>query len=230
MSISIGKMMFFDIETVGTDEDRVLDLVFPHPEKPNIEDAPVNYGAEAKENWVDRRLETLQEKREKNLRQAALDIDSAKIVSIAWAVGESDIVCATGEEQDILHEFCEEWNSHTARSENRSCGYNSINYDWSVILRRLAMLDLGHYILTPPNMNRYSGEMDLANVAYNFGYAAGKRKGLKTLAQLLNIEVPVKDVSGEDVATLDEEELIEYNKSDVHITREVFKKLNGVYF
>lgn len=228
--INIETIMFFDIETVDVEDESIIEAVHPLPEMPTPEDAPVHYGEEAAANYPERRYKELLAKREKDLNSLALDIDTAQIRSIGWASGENKIKVAVGEEEDILKEFCEAWNRHSTKHGNKSCGFNSINYDWSVVLRRLAVLERPHYILSVPNMNRFSGEMDLMNIAYNFGYTAGGRKGLKTLAGVLGIEIPTKEVSGADVASLSDRELIEYNKSDVHITREIFKKFNGIYF
>lgn len=231
MKSDINNYMFFDIETIGTEDKKLIKELFPMPERRSMEDAPSNYKKEeAIAKWVEREYLKDIDKRTKAINNGALDIDTAVIRSIAWAVGNEAIECVIGDERTVLLAFLDAWSTFRSKTyKGLSCGFNSINYDWSVILRRTAVLGMGDYLLTRPNMNRYSGEVDLINIAYNFGYSAGKIKSMKTLAKVLKITIPAGDVSGKDVKHLTDEELFEYNVSDVYITREIFKKFNGVY-
>ena len=149
------------------------------------------------------------------------------------AIGDGEIECVGSDdnEHEVIDAFITAWNSFRAKTYGgKSVGFNSINYDWSVILRRLVMLNMNGKFIFPPNFNRYTGEMDLMNVAWNFGYAAGNIKSMKVLAKILGIKPLVEDVTGADVFNMSIEDLILYNKSDVHVTREIFNKFNGVYF
>jgi len=228
---NIDNVFFFDIETVGTKDERIIDLLFPLPERRSMYKAPANYKKdEAKANWVEREYLKDIEKREKATERGALDIDTAVVRSIAWASGNNNIVCSVGKEQQVLIDFLKAWGNHLSRAQGGvSCGFNSINYDWSVILRRIAILGLGDYLLGKPNFNRYTGEIDIMNLAWNFGYSAGKIKSMKVLAKVLGISVPAGDVSGKDVSSLTDEELFEYNVSDVYVLREIYKKFDGIY-
>lgn len=228
---NIDKVFFFDIEAVGTKDEMIIDLLFPLPERRSMNEAPSNYKKEeAIAKWVEREYLKDLDKREKATERGALDIDTAVIRSIAWASGNGDIVCSVGEERKVITDFLNAWSTHCNKSYGgESCGFNSINYDWSVILRRTAILGLGSYLLNRPNFNRYTGEKDLMNVAWNFGYSAGKIKSMKTLAKILGIKIPAGDVSGKDVSSLTDEELFEYNVSDVYVLREIYKKFDGIY-
>ena len=224
---SINNILFFDVEAVPTKDEVAMAVVFPMPSMPTPDDAPINYGEEARLKWVTKEYDKRLEKRERSLRSAALDIDSAVVRSIAFAVGDGEIEFLIGDEGEILEQFSQHWNQ-VRKDGGVSCGFNSINYDWSLILRRFVANGIDP--LYPPNMNRYSGEIDLFNIASNFGYAAGRNKGLKDLAKLFGIEPLVEGMDGSMVDGMSVEDLELYNKSDVHLTREVFKKMNGVYF
>jgi len=224
---SINNILFFDVEAVPTKDGKTLEVVFPMPLVPTPNDAPINYGEEARLKWVTKEYDKRLKKRERSLRSAALDIDSAVIRSIAFAVGEGEIEFLIGDEGKILEEFSQHWNKIKIEG-GTSCGFNSINYDWSLILRRFVANGIDP--MYTPNMNRYSGEIDLFNIASNFGYAAGRNKGLKDLAKLFGIEALAEGMDGSMVDAMSDEDLELYNKSDVHLTREIFKKMNGVYF
>lgn len=232
--MNIRDCLFFDIEATGTKREDIIDLLYPL-ERKTADDAPKNYKKEESiNNWIDREWEKTLQEREEFVKAGALDIDTAEIVSIAWAVGSGEIICAhsddLGGEKEVIRSFINSWNKFkSSNRDGNSVGYNSINYDWAVLRRRMSMLGLNAWVFIQPNMNRYYGEIDLMNVAYNFGYSVGKTKGLKTLAAILGIDPLVEDVDGSDVSILSKEELIEYNKSDVYLTREIFKKFNGVY-
>jgi len=229
--MKIENCFFFDIETVGTQKEYILDLLFPLKKK-TPEDAPKNYKKEESiQSWIEKQYEELLETRENFVKEGALDIDTAEIVSIAWAIGNGEIRGRSGHpEKELLRSFITDWNTFQSKSrDGKSVGYNSINYDWAVIKRRMAILGLNSWVFIQPNMNRYYGEIDLMNVAYNFGYSAGKTKGLKILSAILGIKPLVEDVSGEDVINLTSEEILEYNMSDVYLTREIFRKFNGIY-
>jgi len=229
--MDINNILFFDIETVGTKDENIIDLLFPVPTRKGAESAPKNYKKEeAILSWIEKDYEKELSKRESATRRGALDIDTAVIRSIGWAVAEEEPVVAIGSEKEVISDFVEAWNNFSLRNQNAvSCGFNSINYDWAVIMRRLSILGLNKWLLSKPNLNRWSGEIDLMNIAWNFGYSAGSIKPMKTLARILSIEVPALDVSGADVADLSDEELVFYNRSDVIVTREIFKKFNGIY-
>jgi len=231
MSRSLSETFFFDIETVANKDEKLINVLFPAVEKKTKQDAPKNYKKEETiAKWVEDRYEKDLQERENKINRGALDIDTAIIRSIAFAVGGDTIICLVGEEKQIIKDFLDAWNNF--RKDNYrglSCGYNSINYDWSVILRRVAIFGLAELLLYRPNMNRFTGEIDLMNLAYNFGGAAGQKKGMKTLAKILGIDIPAEGVDGSMVASLTDQELMWYNASDVHVVREIFKKFNGVY-
>ena len=225
--MNIEQCFFFDIETVGTTDQGIIDLLFPEPEHKTAEDAPKNYKKEeAIQAWIEREYEKDLQAREDAVSLGALDIDTAVIKSIAWALGDEDIKCSVGTEKEMLYDFLIDWNK--SGFNTKSVGFNTINYDWSVLMRRLAMLGLNNWLEKKPNMNRYSGEIDLMNVAYNFGYSAGTTKGLKTLIKIMDIE-PLFEGDGSMVSGMSTEELIMYNVSDVHVIRELFRKFNGIY-
>jgi hypothetical protein len=57
-----------------------------------------------------------------------------------------------------------------------------------------------------------------------------KAKGLKQMARLLGIPNGCPDIDGSQVKDLTPEQLREYQASDVKLTIELFKRMNGVYF
>ena len=76
--IKISDVIFFDIETKGTTNKDIIDLLFPVPEKKTAEDAPSNYKKEeAIAEWIEREYIKDLEKREHATEKGALDIDTA---------------------------------------------------------------------------------------------------------------------------------------------------------
>ena len=107
----IEDAFFFDIETVGTNNVDIIDIMLPK-ERKTASDAPKNYKKEeAIEKWIESEWQKTMQEREDFLSTGALDIDTAVIVSVAWAVGDGDINCIySTNEKELLRSFIIAWN------------------------------------------------------------------------------------------------------------------------
>lgn len=164
--------------------------------------------------------------------RAALDPDYGQIRAIGMTVILSDgsydepIALVRNDqgysEKDMIRIFWIE-----LKQKLGSCiGYNILGFDLPYLLRR--SMALGIRVSFPPFLAKYRSEpvTDLMGILYNWGTA----KPLKDVAKMYGIHIPKEGVTGADVANLSDDEVAEYVKSDVVVTAELFKLMNGVYF
>ena len=210
----------------------------PRPEPATAAGAPKNYKrAEAIEEWITRETERRQEKYDEVVASMALDVDYARVVAIgvgrheglSGARGEHTIKVLLSDlphEAEMIQDFWEE-----AQRYSRLCGWNILDFDLPIILRRSWALGV-----TPTRLldfRRYSTSttIDLMQILYNWGNSPGPRyRGLKEVAKMYNIQNDFPNLDGSDVATMDEETLIAYCRNDVRMTRELAMRTRGYYW
>ena len=212
-------MILFDIETRGNQE--ALQFL------PEVQ-APGNYKDPEKiEEYIAR-------KHEEQINNAALDPDLGKIVAIGWmdvSKGlnnkENNIHsmladAIDGGEWQLINRFWEIYESHIGYA----CGYNILNFDLPYLVRRSFALDIKLPIY--PIMARYRTQpvLDLMQVLYNWGAP----KSLKWVAERYGFDVPMPGVDGSMVADMDEDTLRKYVESDIVVTYQLYKKMEGIYF
>ena len=207
-------MILFDIETRGNQE--ALQFL------PEVQ-APGNYKDPEKiEEYIAR-------KREEQINNAALDPDLGKIVAIGWMdvkvkeVKPISYVPSHFEgEEGLIKAFWKLLKEH-----NGYCvGYNLLNFDLPYLVRRSFALDIKLPIY--PILARYRTQpvLDLMQVLYNWGAP----KSLKWVAERYGFIVPMPDVDGSMVADMDEDTLRKYVESDIVVTYQLYKKMEGIYF
>lgn len=111
----------------------------------------------------------------------------------------------------------------------RCCGYNILGFDIPFLLKR--SMDLGVRPGTLPNMAKYRTEptCDLMGILSGWSWGDNVKK-LKWLAKRYNLEVLMPETDGAMVADMSNEDLIKYGLSDLHVTVQLYNKMNGVYF
>ena len=171
-------------------------------------------------------------------RQKLLSVtpEYCRIAAIGWAVPggdvESDICsltcgehadCDTTDERVLLEAF---WS--LALECRPLIGFNVLHFDLRVIMVRSAILGVMPSRLF--DLKPWGRDViDLMIV--RFGSASGAM-GLKKLAPLYGISVPMEGVEGSQVAALmasDPLKVGEYVRSDVKITRELYRRMAGFF-
>jgi hypothetical protein len=230
-------MLLFDIETVARPEAL---SALPDPTAPTTYKDPTKIA------------EYVERKRADQFAAAALDPDTARVVSIAWRDAEKRdaeievyAINVNGDdvtklrvpagaratiypdnerdfEGEILKRF---WNALT---EHRGCstGYNILGFDYPFMLRRSMALGVRPDIL--PRLARYQDAptRDLYALLYNWQPG----KGLKTVCELYGIENPLARFDGGDFANMSLQERVDYAVNDVRLTRELYLRMSGVYW
>lgn len=151
-----------------------------------------------------------------------------RIVAIGLAVGDGDvhaILCPTiDEERDALALF---WD-FVRRVRGPLVGYNILGFDLPVILTRSALLRV---VPSKPLGNLRPWDKDAIDLMERRFKTRGAAK-LKDLAKWLGLPVDAEGVDGSQVAELartDPAKLAEYVKSDVALTRRLFKFWSGYF-
>lgn len=230
-------MLLFDIETLARPE-AVSQL--PMPEAPSTYRDPAKIA-----DYIER-------KRADQLAAAALDPDTARVACIAWRDAEKPkdeievyVLNVNGDdetkvrtpdgvratiypdneselEREILTRF---WN---ALAGHRGCstGYNILGFDLPFMLRRSMAIGVRPTVL--PHLARYQDAptRDLYGLLYNWQPG----KGLKTVCELYGIANPLARFDGGDFANMSLQGRIEYAANDVRLTRELYLRMDGVYW
>jgi hypothetical protein len=231
--------LFFDIETAANPTALAL---MPEPKAPgNLKD-PVKIEAAVAEKKADQTA------------MAALDPDYARVRSIGWAVGDAEpviliaqvppplpfspdptapapepidpVALANAAEARVIMLFWERY----ALSNGVACGFNILNFDLPFLMRRSMALGISLPRASRPDLRRFVTDpiTDLMQIMY--GWGAQPYKGLKTVAALYGLPVTAPGVDGSQVANLTDEQLTEYQRSDVLVTRALHARMNGIYF
>lgn len=226
------KIMVLDIETAGH-PDRVRFV--PEPELVTAEEAPASTKKpDARMNWALKKNDGLRDKYDEAVARMPLDVDLCRIVAVGWKVqlDSGTFLCESmganndEEEAAILKVFWRSW----TQFGSRMCGFNIIGFDLPILMRRSWILGVP---FAPVRLRRYSTEyaIDLMQEFYGWGQYPGKKyRGLKTLADMYGIPVPMKDVDGSKVATMSKAERCDYCASDVEVTWELARRLHGSYW
>jgi hypothetical protein len=207
--------LFFDLETV-VNPDAIAMLPEQKAAK-NIKD-PVKIAA------------AIEEKTAEVIDMAALDSDLGQIVAVTYQVGLTGepVVHTVGidgfTERTVIQDF---WFAY-AQCNGLSVGYNTLSFDFPYILKRSFDLQIPPTMI--PNLVKYRTEpnTDLFQIMNNWAYSGGKK--LKWVAKRYGIKAPADDIDGSMVKNMTIEEIREYALSDLYVTVELYKKMNGYYF
>jgi hypothetical protein len=230
----MSQLLFVDIETVG---NPVMEQFLKPPQAPKNYKDPQKIAAYVANKQADQ------------VSRMALDIDYARIVSIAIGRGfkgepEVRLAGSDKEEAEVLTWFWENLVGAQLSAQDPSYtlfGYNLVGYDLPIILRRSWVLKVST-ILKFNTHPRNRQLVDLMRVLYHDGYAPGpKFKGLKAVCEMYQIPNDMPDVDGsmvsdmvehtsEGIKFLDPEKLKAYNASDVRMTQQLAQKTEGWYW
>lgn len=154
-----------------------------------------------------------------------------RIAALGWATGSGDVQsltcgehadCDTTDEKLLLQTF---WS--LALEARPLIGFNVLGFDLRVIFVRSAILGVLPSRLI--DMKPWGRDvLDLMEVRFSRSQAMG----LKRLAPLYGIAVPAGDCDGSQVEELmrtDPKKVGEYVRSDVTITRELYRKFAGYF-
>jgi len=140
---------------------------------------------------------------------------------------QDDVIVTEG---DILGMF---WKGFAACS-GRTVGWGSIGFDLPYLMRRTFALQSIYprlrEVVQLPNLSKYRHEpsTDLMMIFYNWEWK--RLKGMKKVAEIYEIPIPAGDLNGADVADMDVETLTKYTASDIFLIREIYTRMNGIYF
>lgn len=215
MALSRQTRLFFDLETVPNEEA----LAFVElPKAPKTIKDPEKIEAAVSDKYAE------------IIAGAALDPDLCQIKSVSYSVGlKGDIVVnivnkKLSEEQAIA-DFWDKF----GRCQGNAVGYNILGFDFPVLLRR--SFDLGVIPTMIPMLAKFRSEpiTDLMQIFSGWDWHFTKK--LKWLCKRYGIPIPAGDeVDGSQVENMTEKQLRVYAASDVEITRELYKRMNGYYF
>jgi hypothetical protein len=139
-----------------------------------------------------------------------------KIVALGYAIDDRPVQALSGVETYILRQFWELAKGQTL------CGFNVLNFDLPVIYVRSAELGIRSSRLI--DRKPWAGHViDLYEARR---YTAGSM-GLKMLAKSYGFRMA--DADGSQVKDMDAGQIELYVKSDVEITRELYKRYKGFF-
>lgn len=218
--------IYIDIETTG---NAGIIQFLPEPTPPGNYKKP-----ESIARWVD-------EAKQKQIAKAALDLDAARIISIAvakddgepmgWAIPD-DKRQNSLEEAAIIGSFWD-WVAGDvfAGDAVRFIGYNIRNFDLPILLRRTWQLGIAPPLNIAPMITRTSAQVvDLMEALYHNGYTGTRYRGLKTVCKMYGIENSMPDADGSMVDELSAGELLAYNLNDVALTQRLAQITKGHYW
>jgi hypothetical protein len=191
--------------------------------------------SEAPKHWKDQAIiaKWVTDEQARRVGRMALDVDHARIVALSFAAEDGDptTMVAKGEqlEADLLRTF---WGMgrFAGVQRIRYCGYNILNFDLPLIIRRSWVLGVQ---ARQVDMRRYSSEgvIDLMQLLYHWGNGPGPRsRSLKAVCEMYGIPNPLPDLDGSKVADMDDDTLAAYCRNDVEMTRALAQKMRGWYW
>lgn len=196
------KKLFFDIETIpaGSDQHGML--------RAHLE-ARQAAGKDPEETF------------ETYLSKTGLGGEFGRIACVAYAVDDGPVEVLWGEETDILTGF---WNA--AAGIQRFVGHNIYEFDLPFLMKRSRILGVKPSWM--PNFARYR-QTPIYDTMREWELWANRFVSLDTLAKALNLPTSKDAMSGADVAEYYAdgriEEICEYCKKDVALTRQIYEKL-----
>lgn len=199
------KKLFLDIETLPAEEDK-------HEVLKKIYNNKKSNGKNLKQSF------------DSFVIQTSLDGSFGRIFCISLAVDDSPIECLNGDEKDILKKFWE-----IASDIELFIGHNIFDFDLRFILQRSIIL--GVKPTRELNFQRYR-KNPIFDTMYEWSkWNMQDKIALDKLARAMNIESSKE--SGLDGSKIHEyfkkgkyQEIYDYCKKDVEVTRAIYKKMN----
>lgn len=165
----------------------------------------------------------------KLVSEMSFDPDTLRIIAVGYAIGDDEPVILTSytcSEVEMLQHI---W---MAMELNRPwVTFNGLRFDIPAIVARSMLLGVRPTCKVDWRRFGNSQMCDLMEVLSLGGLR--KWKGLKKVAPLYGIDVPVTEVDGSDVFSLyqanDWEAISRYLASDIEVTRALYRKLVGYF-
>ena len=172
-------------------------------------------------------IKTKSEAGEKLRKKYSTSPEYCRIAALGFAIGSGSprgMLCVDEpSERKALNLF---WDIATHCSP--IVGYNIIGFDLPVILVRSAIL--GIRPTRKIDLRKFNNPHCVDLMVARFG--SGQAMPLKKLCRLYGIDIPAGDVDGSHVESMlqeDPEAVLEYCKSDVAITQELYARLLGYF-
>lgn len=164
---------------------------------------------------------------EEYLDRTGLSGEFGRIVCIAYALNEQPVEVVWGEEPQILETF---WHQAAVidRRSDRFVGHNIYDFDFPFIVKRSRILGVppGHGGL--PNFARYR-QNPIYDTMREWDLWSNRYVSMDLLAKALGLPTSKDLMDGSEVAGYYAagriEEICEYCKKDVALTRQIYKKL-----
>lgn len=196
------KYLYFDIETAPASEE---------------------YFEVLQEDYETRKAkgknvpETFQE----YLDATGLSGEFGRIVCLAYAINDDPVEVLWGEEKDILADF---W--AVAKGTGRFIGHNILEFDFPFVVKRSRILGVRPSLM--PSFARYR-QTPIYDTMKEWDLWGRGQASLDLLAKALGLQTSKDVMDGSQVGEYFKagriEEIAEYCKKDVALTRQVYKRL-----
>jgi hypothetical protein len=177
-------------------------------------------------------LDAITEAREaptKTISEMSFDPDTLRIIAVGYAVGDEEPVTLTLDTCTEFEMLCQIWMA--MEMERPWVTYNGLRFDIPAIVARSMLLGVKPTVKVDWRRYGNSQQCDLMEVLSLGGLR--KWKGLKKVAPLYGIDVPVTEVDGSNVFSLyqanDWETISRYLASDIEVTRALYRKVQGYF-
>lgn len=218
--------LFIDIETIqATDAYTIAEI------RQNIKPPGNIKKEESIQKWY---AEKLDDAVAKELAKTSFDGFAGQVCSIAWAVNDNDVQVLTRGDSDSDFDLLETF-FRTVEQEN---GINfdplwvahNIDFDMKFLYKRLVVNNIKPTIYFPINPKPWA--KDVFCTLYNSMGLEMRGGSLSRLARVLGVGQKTEGMDGSMVNQyyLDGkiDEIAQYNKDDVYLCREIYKRLNFI--
>ena len=219
--------IFFDIECIPDQREGALQKILD-----NIT-APAQYKKpESIEKWLAENAESVAEVK---YHKTSLNGIAGEIVSIAWAIDDGEIgghIRLPGEREGALLDAFFEDLTHALPRNTGNCwvGHNVINFDLRFLKQRCMVTNTQPPIFIPAEKRHGAGAVFDTMVEWCGMYGSNRFVSQDALCEAFGIEGKT-GMSGAEVWPAYQagrfEEILDYNKNDVRIVRELHRRMWG---
>ena len=209
------KKLFFDIETLPADEDKLEKLKYLYSRK-------LEKKTKKKEMSEEVEIEDGDAKFDDYFRGTSFDGAFGRVLCIAYAIDDepTEVICNPDDEAETLRKF---WD--VARGLNLFVGHNVMDFDFRFLYQRSIVLGVKPIEL---NFARYRSA-PIYDTMKEWSKWSNNNVGLEHIALALGIPTPKEGIDGSQVYDFYKagkvNEICEYCKRDVETTRAVYKRM-----
>lgn len=213
-------MIFFDIETLQTNDESVIEELRSTIEPPAQYKKP-----ESIDKWM---AENAEDRLNELVAKTSLDGMYGRVACIAWAANDPDPpsthhLANEAEAITEFYDYIENFSPHT----DVFCGHNITGFDLPFLKHRSMILGIRPPSVLLNAMNAKPWDACIADTMLMWSTDRHKMTSMKKLCKAFGIEY-VDDMDGSMVAETwetDPQKVIEYCKNDVRRTREIYKRM-----